>query len=176
MPLFTAPTVGSSNGTWGTELNVALALLNSEFKRKTANESVNTSTALQDDNDLVVPVVASGVYLLRWDLKIDGAVAGDFKYAFTGPASATMTWNSTGHAVGATAATDALGNQDATAIGTNITHGTIASGTSTHVSGNGILVVSATAGNLTLQWAQGTSSGTDTKVLIGSWLYSQRMA
>lgn len=175
MPLFTSPTVGASNGTWGTELNVCLAMVNDEFKRKTADESVTSDTTLQNDNDLVVPVVASSVYRVEWDLRTDGALAGDFKYAFTGPSGATMVWQSRGNLAADTANTAPI-PVDVTAIGTTVTHGTIAAGTVSRVCGSGILVVSTTAGNLQLQWAQGTSSATATKALTHSWLRASRVA
>ena len=86
-----------------------------------------------------------------------------------------MTWDSEGLDV-ADKANVAPRIRDAAAIGTNITLGTIASGTPSRIRGQGILVVSTTAGNLMLQWAQGTLSGTATKALTGSCLYAQWVA
>jgi len=175
-PAIVLPTPGGSSGTWGTTLNAALNQLNDYdvFKRKAVDESVTSSVTLQNDDDLVAAVVASATYLVEWDLRIDGATAGDFKYAWTGPAGATMRWVSLGHAVGDTTNV-AQTTTDVAAIGTTVSHGTLGTGVSSHVHGSGILIVSTTAGSLQLQWAQDTSSGTATKALINSWLLARRV-
>lgn len=172
----TKPTVGASRDTWGTTLNTALDQLNAYIVGgwKTSTEAVTSSTTLQNDDNLVCAVVASGVYVVNWALRMDGATAGDFKYAFTGPASATMTWESRGLAA-ADASNVAMITTDVAAIGTTVTHGCLGAGTTTRVHGSGLLVVSSTAGNLQLQWAQGTSSVTATNVFAGSWLKLERV-
>lgn len=166
----------ATSGTWGTTINTAINTLNGadQFARKPADESVTSNTTTQDDNDLVVAVVANGVYLVTWDLRIDGATGGDFKYFFTGPTAATMTWNSMGHAAADTTNV-APTITDAPLISTNVTHGTLGTGTISHIRGNGILVVSVTGGNFQLVWAQGTSSGTATTAKTGSWLLARRV-
>jgi hypothetical protein len=170
------PSVGASDGTWGTIANAAFNQLNAYIVgvRKTVDESVTSSTAVQDDNALAVAVAASCIYEVRWSLLVDGATAGDLKYAFTGPASATMVWESTGHAAADTTNVAQITTPIA-AIGTTITHGTLGSGTDSRVNGRGLLVVAATPGTLQLQWAQGTSSGTATKVKAASYLVATRI-
>ena len=173
----TLPTDHGDNGTWGGVLNTAIGQVNGydRFARKTADQSVTSNVTVASDSDLAVAVDASGVYVVLWSLVTDGAAAGDIRYSWSGPASATMLWESRGLAAGDTVNV-AVASTDVAAIGTAVTHGTIASGTSSRVNGSGLLVVSATAGNLQLQWAQGTSSATATKVKAGSWLWARRVA
>lgn len=172
----TKPSVGASRDTWGTTLNTALDQLNAYIVGawKTGTEAVTSSTTLQNDDNLVLAVVASAVYVVQWNLRMDGAAVGDFKYAFTGPAGATLVWESRGLAV-ADASNLAAITTDVAAIGTTVSHGTLATGTTTRVAGSGLLVMSSTAGNLQLQWAQATSSGTATNVFAGSWLKAERV-
>lgn len=172
----TKPTVGASRDSWGATLNTALDQLNAYVVGawKTGTEAVTSSTTLQNDDNLVCSVVASGVYICNWGLRMDGAALGDFKYAFTGPSGATMTWASAGLAT-SDVANVAMTTTDVAAIGTTVSHGTLAAGTTTRVFGAGLLIVSSTAGSLQLQWAQGTSSVTATNLFAGSWLKLERV-
>lgn len=172
----TLPTPGGSTDTWGATLNAALTQLNQYDRpaRKTADEPITNST-LQNDDDLVVPVLANGIYLVEWGLRTDGPTAADFKYAFTGPAGATMVWESQGLAAGDTTNV-APAITDVAAIGTTVTHGTLGAGVVSRIRGRGLLVVAGTAGNLQLQWAQGTTNATPSKNLAGSWLNARRVA
>ncbi len=167
----TLPTIGASRDTWAATNHIAMNQMNTYIVGawKTGTEAVTSSTTLQNDDNLVCAVVASGVYVAQWRLRTDGATTGDLKYAFTGPSGATMTWESRGLAA-ADVANVAMVSTDVAAIGTTVTHGTLGAGTTLTVLGTGLLVVSVTAGNLQLQWAQGTSSGTATNVFAGSWL------
>lgn len=173
----TKPTVGSDNDTWGTELNAALDALNAGVLgvAKTSDQSVTSSTVLVNDTALTVPVAASATYLVEWSLVTDGNASGDLKYAFTGPAGATMTWESEGLLTTDTTNV-ARAATDVAAIGTTVSHGTIASGTNSRVDGRGVLTVAGTAGNLQMQWAQATSNGTASKVKAGSYLKVTRIA
>ena len=54
--------------------------------------------------------------------------------------------------------------------------GTAGAGNNTSMSLRGTVVVSSTAGNLQLQWAQNTSNATATSVLAGSVLWLQRIS
>lgn len=170
------PTVGSSRDTWGSTLNAALDQLNAYIVGawRTSTRAVTSNTTLADDTSLFCSVVANGVYVVNWGLRMDGATAGDFKYAFTGPSGAAMTWESRGLAA-ADASNVAAITTDVAAIGTTVTHGCLGTGTTTRVHGSGLLIVSTTAGTLTLQWAQGTSSGTATNLFAGSWLKLERV-
>jgi len=173
----TLPTPGDAgtNGVWGTTLNTAFSQMNDDFLavRKTADEAIN-STTLQNDDHLLLPVAVSAVYLVEWWLRIDGPAANDFKYSWTGPASATMVWASLGINTG-----DATNlpptHQDAPTLATVINHGCAGAGTFTQVRGQGYFVNSTTAGSLQMQWAQ-VAAAASTTVRIGSWLKAQRVA
>lgn len=170
------PTVGGSTDAWGTTLNTALDQLNAYITGwpKVADESVTSSTALQNDDILSVAVSANMVYNVTWGLKTDGATGGDIKYSWTGPASATFAWQSLGLDVALASLMPPI-SQDGAAIGTVITHGTLGSGTNSWITGSGTLTIAGTAGFLQLQWAQNASSGTATKVKVGSWLRADRI-
>lgn len=141
------------------------------YALKTGNESVTSSTTLQDDDQLTLTVAANKTYSFDGKLIISGATAGDFRWAFTFPAGATFALGGYGLAA---AATTTSGDVETTTFpsavsGTLIsTFGVSATGSGVHIFG--LLTTGANAGSITLQWAQGTSSGTPTVVSAGSHL------
>ncbi|WP_157251132.1 hypothetical protein [Nonomuraea typhae] len=156
-----------------TSADVNAYLTQQQVARKTSTESVTSSTTLQDDNDLFMTLSASTNYWLDGILITDGAVGGDFKLQFVLP-SGWIRWIANGPVSGATATvTDTDRNWKVTATSTVM--GTIASGTSSIVHVAGILRIGTSGGTFKLQWAQGTSSGTATRVFANSFLRCTRM-
>lgn len=124
---------------------------------KPVDESVTSSTTLQDDNHLFFTVPAGTQMRFDGFLNIDGG-AGDFKYTFTGTGTVTGAW------------TTSAGNA-ALALGVTapftpvpVTRGAV-----------GTVNGGASGGTLKLQWAQNSSSGTATTLKAGSWLSAQRL-
>jgi hypothetical protein len=142
---------------------------------KISSESVTSSTVLQDDDVLTVTVAASSVYELSGVLFYDGASgAADLKFSWVGPAGATMEWSS----VCLSAAAVDTGDIEAIAyatIGAVGTAGTLGAGTNLAVLLDGLLTVAGTAGTFKLQWAQNTSNGTATRVLLKSYIVLRRI-
>lgn len=149
------------------------ALWTQPFARKTATESVTSSTTLQNDDALSVAVAASTTYHVECVLLYDGATAGDLKVGFTAPASASFE----GIAVGPSP-TAASSADDVTAyvvLGTANNFGALGTGTTTALKINGVITTSG-SGTLQLQWAQVASSGTATRVFANSYLMLRRVA
>lgn len=119
---------------------------------KTADETVNNSTTLQDDNHLVLAVGASDVWildvLLGWSRESGGAQQS--KYAFTVPVAATIIGHPGWSLTAQSAATDITSAQTLT--------GTMGTGT-TWLHFTALYVGGANAGNIQLQWAQNTAEG-----------------
>lgn len=151
------------------------ALLNPLYIRKSVNESLSLNASLQDDDALVLPVLASAIYKVTAHIRYTagGAVAANgIKMGWSGPVGATFEW--VGHSK-----IDSDGANAATSIwmaGLDITS-TVSSGGAGGVtlvaSPNGYLTTSA-AGSLRFRWSQHTSSATATVVLAGSWLDLER--
>lgn len=128
---------------------------------KPGDQSLASSTTLQNDSALFVPVVASATYLFDCYLDYEGGTLGssDLKWTWAVPAGAALRycadWLSTGSTVqvGITHK-----DTDVLAAGT----GGAASLFSVRMTGS--LVMGVTAGNLQLQWAQNTSNATATIV------------
>lgn len=130
---------------------------------KTANESMVSSTAFQNDDHLFFPVGANETWAFRFTVLANVAAAPDIKFAVTAPGGATCVVNYI----------------DAEAA---VTNGNYGCGVSTGlVTGNGandiyeivgVVQNGATAGNVTLQWAQNASSATSISVLAGSSLFA----
>ena len=141
---------------------------------KTATESVTSSTALQDDDTLSVSVDANTTYHFQAMLKYDAATAGDLKFRWTVPASATLSFSLQRLHDAAALFTDdqAFGG----ANDSDITAGGLGAGTTCWLPMQGILTVSSTAGTLLLRWAQNTSSATATRLFADSYVFLQRVA
>ena len=137
---------------------------------KTADETVNNSNVLQDDDELLFALAANEIWTGRaFLLFTSSSTDADIKFRFTAPA---------------------LG-----AVYTAGTYKATATGVITLISGVGALVPyqgndanvvlaileftvvnGANAGDLQLQWAQNTAKAADTKVLIGSHLELHKIA
>jgi hypothetical protein len=147
--------------------------INTLYAAKTATESVVSSTAFQDDDDLTVAVEANCVYDLAVVLNYDGHVSGDFKSQTVLPAGATIAGQVVGIHSGAASANDVY----TTAWdGGAVNAGGLGAGTTCAWSGRGLLTVAGTAGTCKLQWAQIFSHATATRLFAGSYLVLRRVA
>lgn len=150
--------------------------------RKSADESVSSSTTLQNDDHLVASVLASSTYIVELDLMYEAHSSGDLKCGFTTPTSSVLRWGSssifgstaqsswTGYTASALSFAE-LAFQIGGAGGGQTDNLSFGGNGSAYVLGlklSGILVTAGTAGNIQFQWAQGTSSATATKVLQNS--------
>lgn len=140
---------------------------------KAADESVVSSTTLQDDNHLFLPLEANASYTVEGGLYYDGVFnAGNLKLTWALPAGATIYWSPNAPATGGTAA---FASQ-ATTSG-NLTVGTYGTGgTKTTASISATVMTAGTAGNMTLRWAQDASNATATTIYAKSWLRAIRIA
>lgn len=165
----------SANGSLSNEVVVtapATGGIITKFVRKTANETVNTSAALQDDDDLLFAVGASEVWEFECVLWYESATTPDLKVAFTCPAAATLWWVLSG-----LNDTGTQWNENGTIVGSGTAAALFGGGAASIRSARlrGLLVNSTNAGNLTLQWAQNTSNGSNTIVYANSTLKGYRL-
>jgi hypothetical protein len=139
---------------------------------KTANESVTSSTTLQNDDELFVSLAATAVYTLDMFILFDGSSTGDIKWKFTFPAGVTF------NLIDLHESTPTVNNNANMAIFNQTeTHalGCNGAGTFLPIFHTGIVTTTGTAGTLQLQWAQNTSNATATRVIAGSYMRLQRV-
>ena len=130
---------------------------------KTADETVNNSNALQNDNELLFAVGVNSEWIFQIKIGYISAAAADIKFAITIPAAATLAWTqSTYLDVAGSAAAGAW----VTASGTSAV--SIGAAADRGITISGSVITAGTAGNVQLQWAQSTADVSDTKVLLGS--------
>lgn len=145
---------------------------------KSADESVTSSTTLQDDNDLQMTVSANTKYWVEVFLIYNAMASADCKISYLGPVGATMEWVSDGHGSAAAATIDVVSRSYQT-LGTTPSHGGVESPAGTPVNmaavHKGLLTVGATAGLFKLQWAQLASIATATKVIANSTMILTRV-
>ena len=179
MAMFTAPSVGASNGTWGTELNTALAFSNGVFKLKTSTDT-RTTTTLTVDDDIQAMAFTVGTWIIEVGILVSGTAAGDFKmaWAFTGTTT-QATRAGIGPSIGtadvltAAAARHAAAGDTTAAITSSANYGIDGTNWSWVIE-RGVLVVSV-AGNFSIETAQTAASGTTT-IQAGSYALARRVA
>jgi hypothetical protein len=145
--------------------------------RKTADESVVSSTALQNDDNLFMSVEANGVYRVEFNLMFSGVAAGDIRFGFTFPSggrisvsaigdneSAVTTWYAWHGTNGASGGTGSWG------------FNCFGPGNRSYVSIHGAYINGSTAGTLQLQWAQFASNATASVVHSDSTLWAVKFA
>lgn len=134
---------------------------------KQTDQLRNTTTTLAADSALVVPMLANTKYLIEVRAKFKAPATPDMKIGFTGPASPTRIsgerrsrgTGSTTMAVIGIAAYDTSG---LALTGDDSTPG--------QFDLDLIVENGANAGNFELTWAQNTSNGSDSTMLLGSYL------
>jgi hypothetical protein len=144
-----------------------------QIVRKTLDETITSSTAMQDDDHLLIPVEANEVwaYLLRGFVQLSSGSAGGPKAVMVGPAASTVI-HGTDAKYFNSGSTDTAGQayaDQATAVhfyADNIMR---------PVNLQGLIINGANAGNLKLQWAQNASTAVNTTMKAGSWLAAWRI-
>jgi hypothetical protein len=151
-------------------------MLQQAFRMKTADESVSSSTTLQDDNHLQIAVQASTDYWVQAHLIYEGAAnpSGDLKLGWSFPSGATWTWVSDALGTGVTGSTDIISRSQQVGSGSS-SPGTVGAGVLVVAVPKGVLRVGSNSGFLRLRWAQLASSGTPTIVKQGSLLTIRRL-
>jgi hypothetical protein len=141
-------------------------------RTKTADESVASSTTLQDDDALIFPIGADEIWIMDAYLVTDGVVGGDIKVHVNGPSGVAGIFSVVGPGTTATTSEDATVNNQLSVVGggTGLSAGTLGVGVSALVEVHAVIRNGATAGNVVIQWAQNSSDGTATRVLIDSYL------
>lgn len=153
------------------DLNAAFTAVTPLFVRKTSNETVNNSAVLQNDDALVLTMEASSSYLLSLRLIVNTGTTPDFKFTFTVPAGTT---GSIHVFEGSTPSTAAAVLQGPFSLTATSAFSGIAADQVLLV--QGVVVVSTTAGNLQLQWAQNVANASDTIVGSNSYMMLQKVA
>lgn len=154
-----------SNGSAPVWSNIAVP----KATRKTAAESVTSSTTFQNDDHLLQAINANETWLVLYLLGLDSTMPGGFKTAITVPSGATLM--ASGLAFGGT-------NNGQAGLSTTSGGAIVAGGPVSLTTCMQYVWVnnSTTAGNIQLQWAQAVSNATPTTVLINSFQIAIRVA
>jgi hypothetical protein len=131
--------------------------------RKTSDENLANSTGMQADNSLTFAIGANETYTYQFNVNAVFGATGSFKYEVVAPSGATCNYSSHGMDTGGGSSEVING-----ACGTDGQFG--GADTTYHLQISGTVTTGATPGNVTLQWAQVTSNGTNTTVKAGSSL------
>ncbi|WP_161801090.1 collagen-like protein [Kitasatospora griseola] len=123
---------------------------------KPSDTTVANNAAVGDDPHLVVSVAANAHYVVEVGYTWTTG-GGGFRFSFSAPSGAQMTWN------------DNNGN------GLSTPNGEAVSSASTGVTVLGLLRVGATAGNLVARWGQNTSNANGTVVKAGTYMMLRRV-
>ena len=145
-------------------INSATGIGQAKVVRKTADETVNNSTTLQDDDVLKWTVAANEVWAFEFFLRVSSEATPDFKAGWTVPSGASMAW---ARVVAAPAELNA---------GETLLVATFGGGIYDSVFCRGVVVNGANAGTVQLQWAQNTADASNTQALANSWIIAHRLA
>lgn len=172
----TLPILAAGHKVLSSEWDTILSYTAPSIIQKPSDESLSSTTTLQDDDHLILPVLANASYFMQAQILYHGGTAGGLKLGWSGPSGATLLWTIGGAAFGSGA------NAPNTYFGANGLGGSDILGTDgvggidMFATPHGTLVTSSTPGSLTLRWAQGVSDSATTTVKAGSVLMLQRIA
>lgn len=156
-----------SAGTSGFVLQSQGSSASPEWKRhteivKASDETVISSTTLQNDDDFQIAGAANTAYLFEGVLLFDTGAVPDFKFGFLLPAGATVdgiSVNDTGSGTTTNYFTEAASQS----IVNN-------SGSANALFVSAIVNTAGTAGTVGIQWAQQNSDASNTTVSADSWM------
>lgn len=147
-----------------------------QYVYKTGDTSRTSTTTLVDDAHLTgLTLTAGAVYHLTLSLRIDSAVAADFKGQLVVPGDCVINGTGLALATGTSTATYDWAFVE-TPANTNFTVGGVTGGPASTVFQVNAVVVVTTGGTLKLQWAQNTSSANPATLKAGSLLRLERIS
>lgn len=136
--------------------------------RKPANEQVQNSTTLQNDDNFSFALGANETWVFEgWVIVFSSTTSPDFKLAFTVPAGATLRWSGIG---AGNAGTD---HEVITGSGLFDSYQvTSTAGVRDTILVHGIVSTGATPGTLQMQWAQNTNDAAPIVVEADSYVWA----
>lgn len=137
--------------------------------RKAANQIVNNSDALENDDDFSFAVAANEVWIVEIHAYVTIFATSDFKCTFTLPAGASMLLM--GQVSGSAAVVDA---KQGTTPGTAVAFLVAANAQQLHIWA--ALVMAGTAGTAQFQWAQNEAIAENTLLFENSMLLAAKEA
>lgn len=149
------------------------------FARKASDEAVTNSTTFQDDDALLFAVGANETWVFEFVCFVNGPTAADWKAQLSVPAG--VSGGAAGTDGPAFSVTDNNGSGSWAAIGgTSFGPFTFLGlgGTTkpTMLLFKGVILNGATAGNVTLQWAQNSANATAVTVMANSYVVATRVS
>jgi hypothetical protein len=135
---------------------------------QTADQTRNNSTSLLSSTDLVLSMAINSSYILEACIIYDSNSTADFKYSFSLPTGATIRQTPWGSDIGDTSIHTMILHDAYDTAG--FSAGGVAAGTMMSIKPTGRIVMSTTAGNLVVQFAQNVANASDTKLKRDSWL------
>lgn len=145
---------------------------------KPSATSRTSTTTLADDPDLSMALEANATYFVEFFLYYNGDDTGRFKTIWTVPSGSTGNRGVIGEGSTVTTATNAdnvLGRFGVHAYGTSVVYGTRNSANQLQAYESGVIITTS-SGNVTLQWAQNSSSTTATTLNNTSLMRVTRLA
>ncbi len=146
--------------------------------RATADTTRTSTTTLANATGMAIALEADAIYALEGYLAYNAGETGDLKVAFTVPAGTGGHWGIYPIATGSTGSVGDLDARRSTSFGAGTTQaagGSASFGSELMCPVLGYIETDSTAGDIQLQVAQNTSSGTSTVLKAGSWLMVWRL-
>lgn len=140
--------------------------------RKTADQSVTSSTAVQDDDHLLATVGASEVWALQYRLRVSAHTSANLDMRWTFPTGGEIEFSVNSYAAGALYGVEYA----TTSPSAELFAGVITTSEIEPIIVNGFYVGGGNAGTVTLQWAQNASNATSTTLKANSVLMGMKLA
>lgn len=134
---------------------------------KSADETVNNSSTLQNDDHLTFAIAANEIWAFTFMGMFLSGTTPDIKFTFSVPSGAIFRY------------WDAQNFMTVSNNGDGLDTQSVLSGNGTTVVMDdvlGMVTNGANAGSVTLQWAQNTANASDTKLLKGSYIIAHKLA
>lgn len=167
-----------ASGAWAVPPSSSVGqLLDVVFKRKASDESVTSSTVLQDDDDLTFSVLANQVWMVDiWIYVFSASSTPRMNYRLSTPTGSTVK-TSQDNIIFSTAANSGsvdLFSQASASEPNTYVSSSGPGGSAQLVKMHAMVVVGANNGTIKLQWSQNVSNGNPTIVQANSHLRAER--
>ena len=165
--------VGNPDSIAAAELNRYLN--QQQHVRKPSTESVTSSTTLQNDDALFLPVAANTSYWVQAFLIYDGPASNGMKWGFTAPTGSTMGWVVDSLSTGGGGGTADLVSRARLNISATPINASVGAGVSLAAVPKGMLQTGSNSGTLRIQWCQNASSATAVRMINSSVLMIRKL-